>query len=60
MAATNGCEAWSTALFGTIQVSLGYPIAIYCLTAISTVFGFGIFLLLRVYPAISHLSAEGR
>lgn len=35
MAATNLCEAWSTSLLGTLQVRLGYPIAIMILCTIS-------------------------
>ena len=39
MAATNACEAWSTAFFGTLQSARGYPIAILAMCAISLVAG---------------------
>lgn len=35
MAATNACEAWSTASFGSIQSARGYPFAILVMCAIS-------------------------
>ncbi len=35
MAATNACEAWSTALFGVLQVAWGYPIAMIILCGLS-------------------------
>lgn len=35
MAATNACEAWSTATFGSIQSVRGYPFAIFVMCAIS-------------------------
>lgn len=37
MAGTNACEAWSTALFGSIQVVWGYPLAILALCSLSIV-----------------------
>ncbi len=35
MAATNACEAWSTTLFGQLQVRLGYSLSMAMLCAIS-------------------------
>lgn len=35
MAATNGCEAWSTALLGSLQVRLGYPLSLLLLCGLS-------------------------
>ncbi len=35
MAATNACEAWSTALFGNLQPLLGYPLSMFVLCGIS-------------------------
>lgn len=45
MAATNACEAWSTALLGRLQVACGYPMAILLLCGISAV---GSVLILRL------------
>ncbi len=35
MAATNACEAWSTALLGSLQVQFGYSLALFALCAVS-------------------------
>jgi hypothetical protein len=35
MAASNVCEAWSTALIGKLQITQGYPVAILTLVALS-------------------------
>ena len=37
MAASNACEAWSTSLLGSLQVNVGYPVAILILCGISTI-----------------------
>lgn len=52
MAATNACEAWSTGLFGTLQVQLGYPVTI-CLLCIPSACSAVLLIGLRPKPEAS-------